>query len=92
MKPFFEKTCHTKSSPQWARYDDFVSELTFRCVSFSFKLINQRSKLKEILVLHPGMSARHTADILRGMPEGNHLSHTIFEFFFPHSNSIPIFY
>jgi len=32
-------------------------------------------------VLHPGISARHTVDILRGLPEGSRLSQTLFGIF-----------
>jgi len=35
----------------------------------------------KLRVLHPGISAHHTADILRGLPEGSHLSPTLFGIF-----------
>ena len=35
-------------------------------------------------VLHPGISARHTVDILRGLPEGSRLSPTLFGIFVAH--------
>ena len=36
----------------------------------------------KLRVLHPGISARHTVDILRGLPEGSRLSPTLFGIFF----------
>ena len=35
----------------------------------------------KLRVLHPGISARHTVDILRGLPEGSRLSPTLFGIF-----------
>ena len=35
----------------------------------------------KLRVLHPGISARHTVDILRGLPEGSCLSPTLFGIF-----------
>jgi len=35
----------------------------------------------ELRVPHPGISARHTVDILRGPPEGSRLSPTLFGVF-----------
>jgi len=38
----------------------------------------------KLRVLHPGISARHTVDILRGLPEGSRLSPTLFGIFVAH--------
>jgi len=35
----------------------------------------------KLQVLHPGISAHHTVDILRGLPEGSRLSPTLFKIF-----------
>ena len=35
----------------------------------------------KLRVLHPGIFARHTVDILRGLPEGSRLSPTLFRIF-----------
>jgi len=35
----------------------------------------------KLRVLHPGISAHHTVDILRGLPEGSRLSPTLFRIF-----------
>jgi len=35
----------------------------------------------KLRVFHPGISARHTVDILRGLPEGSRLSPTLFGIF-----------
>jgi len=35
----------------------------------------------KLLVLHPGFSARHTVDILRGLPEESRLSMNLFGIF-----------
>jgi len=35
----------------------------------------------KLRILHPGISARHTVDILRGLSEGSCLSPTLFEIF-----------
>jgi len=35
----------------------------------------------KLRVLHPGISARHIVDILRGLPEGSHFSPTLFGIF-----------
>jgi len=35
----------------------------------------------KLRILHPGISARHTVDILRGLPEGSRLSPTLFGIF-----------
>jgi len=35
----------------------------------------------KLRVLHPGISAHHTVDILRGLPEGSRLSPTLFGIF-----------
>ena len=35
----------------------------------------------KLRVLHPGIFARHTVYILRGLPEGSHLSPTLFGIF-----------
>jgi len=35
----------------------------------------------KLRVLHPGISARHTVDILRGLPEGSHLRPSLFGIF-----------
>jgi len=43
----------------------------------------ENSEIKEMRVLHPGISARHTVVILRGLPEGNRLSPTLIKIFVP---------
>ena len=40
--------------------------------------LRARSDKIKLRVLHPGISAHHTVDILRGLPEGSRLSPTLF--------------
>jgi len=44
--------------------------------------LRARFDKNKLRVLHPGISARHTVDILRGLPEGSHLSPTLLGIFF----------
>jgi len=49
----------------------------------TYGTISVRARLDKIMlrVIHPGISARHTVDILRGLPEGSRRRPTLFRIF-----------